>query len=209
MQTPTPDTADWTPLVAFDFDGTLTVRDSFTDFLRWRAGARGYVASLTLLAPNMAAYLLHQDRGRIKAAAIRRFLRGVPRDVLIADGRGYADAMAPRLFRPDAMEVWNDWGARGARRVIVTASPALLVQPFAERLGADSLLGTELLFDDRDRVAGAAMGPNNRGAEKVRRLREAYGPDVRLTAAYGDSSGDHDMLEIADIKGYCVFKGRP
>jgi len=27
------------PIVAFDFDGTLTIRDSFTTFLRWRAGA--------------------------------------------------------------------------------------------------------------------------------------------------------------------------
>ena len=25
------------PVVAFDFDGTLTIRDSFTEFLRWRA----------------------------------------------------------------------------------------------------------------------------------------------------------------------------
>ena len=29
-------------IVAFDFDGTLTVRDSFTGFLRWRAGGRGW-----------------------------------------------------------------------------------------------------------------------------------------------------------------------
>ena len=28
------------PIVAFDFDGTLTVRDSFTAFLKWRAGGR-------------------------------------------------------------------------------------------------------------------------------------------------------------------------
>ena len=29
------------PIVAFDFDGTLTIRDSFTEFLRWRAGPGG------------------------------------------------------------------------------------------------------------------------------------------------------------------------
>jgi len=28
------------PLVAFDFDGTLTTKDSFTAFLRWRADKR-------------------------------------------------------------------------------------------------------------------------------------------------------------------------
>jgi phosphatidylglycerophosphatase C len=28
------------PIVAFDFDGTLTVRDSYTAFLKWRAGPK-------------------------------------------------------------------------------------------------------------------------------------------------------------------------
>ena len=45
--------------------------------------------------------------------------------------------------------------------------------------------------------------------EKVRRLREVYGEDVRLAAAYGDTSGDREMLRLADEKGYRVFKGRP
>ena len=30
-----------------------------------------------------------------------------------------------------------------------------------------------------------------------------------LTAAYGDTSGDHAMLEIAQEKGYRVFKSKP
>ena len=43
-------------IVAFDFDGTLTVRDSFTQFLRWRAGAGGWFLGLTRMAPDLAAY---------------------------------------------------------------------------------------------------------------------------------------------------------
>ncbi|HRD45466.1 MAG TPA: HAD-IB family hydrolase, partial [Caulobacter sp.] len=39
--------------------------------------------------------------------------------------------------------------------------------------------------------------------------REVFGEDVRLTAAYGDTAGDREMLKIADEKGYRVFKGRP
>lgn len=197
------------PIVAFDFDGTLTVSDSFTGFLQWRAGRGGYMVALAMMAPNMAAYLLHRDRGRIKADAVRQFLFGVTREQLTGEARAYAQAVQGRLMRPDALAVWNAWKDKGAARVIVTASPTLLVAPFADALGADLLLGTELEFDVQGRVAGALMGENNRGMEKVRRLRAAFGPNLELAAAYGDSSGDAEMLHIARIKGYRVFRERP
>ena len=53
------------------------------------------------------------------------------------------------------------------RLVIVTASPDLVVAPFARGLGADNLIGTQLCFDEQDRVTGAFLGPNCRGPEKV------------------------------------------
>ena len=197
------------PIVAFDFDGTLTVRDSFTSFLKWRAGGGGWLLGLTRLAPATAAYARHRDRGRIKAAAAAEFLGGVQREVLEAEAEAFAAAVWDRFMRPDALKVWNAWGERGAQRVIVTASPETTVAPFARRLGAEALLGTPLVFDEQDRVTGAFAGPNCRGEEKVRRLRAAYGDDVRLAAAYGDTSGDTEMLAIADEPGFRVFKARP
>jgi phosphatidylglycerophosphatase C len=196
-------------IVAFDFDGTLTVRDSFTTFLRKRAGRRGWAMGLVRLAPATAAYARDRDRGAIKAAAVKEFLKGVSRAQLEADAEAYAARAWRRLMRPDALEVWNDWGQRGAHRVVVTASPALTVAPFARRLGAEGLLGTDLTFDADDRVTGTFESPNCRGAEKVRRLRAAYGPGLRLAAAYGDTSGDTEMLAIADEVGFRVFRERP
>jgi phosphatidylglycerophosphatase C len=71
--------AAFRPLVAFDFDGTLTWKDSFLAFLAWRAGRGAYVAGLAALAPAVASYLVDHDRGRLKAAAARRFLAGATR----------------------------------------------------------------------------------------------------------------------------------
>ncbi|WP_366872478.1 HAD-IB family hydrolase [uncultured Brevundimonas sp.] len=196
-------------IVAFDFDGTLTIRDSFTEFLRWRAGPAAWALGLVRMAPAVATYARDRDRGRIKAASVREFLRGVDRATLEADAERFAGRIWRRFMRPDALAVWNAWGDRGAHRVIVTASPETTVAPFARRLGAEALLGTPLLFDADDRVTGAFAGPNCRGEEKVRRLRTVYGDDVRLAAAYGDTSGDTEMLEIAGEKGFRVFTGRP
>ena len=73
------------PIVAFDFDGTLTVRDSFTAFLRKRAGRRRWALGLVRLAPATAAYAGDRDRGAIKAAAVKEFLQGVTRAELETD----------------------------------------------------------------------------------------------------------------------------
>jgi phosphatidylglycerophosphatase C len=197
------------PVVAFDFDGTLTIRDSFTAFLRWRAGPGGWALGLVKMAPAVAAYARDRDRGRIKAASVQEFLKGVSRPELEAEAERFAEQMWVDFMRPDALKVWNDWGKRGAHRVIVTASPETTVAPFARRLGAEGLLGTHLSFDSDDRITGAFDTPNCRGEEKVRRLRAAYGDDVHLTAAYGDTSGDTEMIAAADEKGFRVFRERP
>lgn len=194
-------------IVAFDFDGTLTVRDSFTAFLRWRAGDGGWFLGLTKLAPAMADYARNRDRGRIKAASVREFLRGVPRLQLEEDAEAFAVQVWPGFMRYDALACWKAWGEKGAHRVIVTASPETTVAPFARKLGAEALLGTQLVFDGDDRVTGAFAGANCRGEEKVRRLRAAYGDDLRLAAAYGDTTGDTEMLAIADEQGFRRFRG--
>ena len=197
------------PIVAFDFDGTLTIRDSFTAFLRYRAGPLGWAIGLAKMAPALAAYIGDRDRGRIKAASVREFLHGVERQALEAEAERYADQVWDRFMRPDALACWKAWGDKGAHRVIVTASPETTVAPFARRLGAEGLLGTQLVFDSQDRVTGAFAGENCRGAEKVRRLRAAYGDDMTLAAAYGDTSGDTEMIAIAEEKGFRVFTARP
>jgi len=203
-----PEAAD-EPVVAFDFDGTLTIRDSFSAFLKWRAGRRGWLVGCLRLAPDALAYAFHRDRGRIKAAAVREFLKGVPRAELEADARAFAEQFSRSMLRPDAVAAWKSWRNQPVRLGIVTASPEIVVAPFARGLGADYLIGTELAFDAEGRVTGGFVSPNCRGPEKVVRLKAAFGPDFELRAAYGDTTGDREMIAIAGIVGYQVFKGRP
>lgn len=196
-------------IVAFDFDGTITVRDSFTEFLKWRAGRARYALGMVRLAPAAIGYLFHRNRGRIKAAASREFLSGATRAELEAQAKTFAEELAPTLLRGDALQAWKRWRTRRAKLVIVTASPDVVVAPFARGLGADVLIATELAFDLNDRATGGFATPNCRGPEKVRRLKAMFGDDLMLKAAYGDTSGDREMLRIADHRGYRVFKSRP
>jgi phosphatidylglycerophosphatase C len=196
-------------LVAFDFDGTLTVRDSFTAFLAWRAGSRRWLWGLFKLTPTILAYVIHRDRGRLKGRFIKEFLGGQTVEAVEASAKRFAQDHAQGLFRPDAVATWRRWRSAGAKLVIVTASPEIIVAPFARGLGADMLIGSRLSVDANGKIRGPLEGANCRAAEKVTRLREVFGDDMHLTAAYGDTSGDKDMLRIADERGYRVFNGKP
>jgi phosphatidylglycerophosphatase C len=200
---------EFRPLVAFDFDGTLTCRDSFREFLAWRSGPLAYGLGLATLTTEALAWTRHRDRGRLKSAMVRQFLKGVTRGVMESSALAFAAVRSGALLRPDALRCWRQWQVRGARLIIVTASPEIIVAPFAHGLGAETLIGTRLAFDAGDRLTGDLDGANCRGPEKVVRLREILGDGVRLEAAYGDSDGDLDMLALADEPGMKVFGGRP
>ncbi len=197
------------PIVAFDFDGTLTCRDSFVAFLTWRAGFTGFAAGVASLAPDFIAYGATHDRRALKGALVRRFLGGMSRSSLEEDARRFSAATFDALIRPDALRCWRAWQTQDARVVIVTASPEILVAPFARTLGAETLIGTRLALDARDCLTGALEGPNCRGAEKVIRLRARLGDEVKLKAAYGDTAGDREMLAMAETPGFKVFTARP
>ncbi len=201
--------APYRPLVAFDFDGTLTWRDSFLAFLIWRFGRARYSLGMARLAGAAMGFARDRDRGRLKVATVREFLAGQAQADLVAQADAFAASHARRLFRPDAIRCWKQWQKQSARLVVVTASPDLLVAPFARGLGAESVIGTRLAFNADDIATGDLDGPNCRGPEKVTRLQAAFGNDVRLDAAYGDSDGDKQMLTLADEPGMRLFSGRP
>jgi len=197
------------PVAAFDFDGTLTVRDSFRAFLRWRCGAAEYCAGLVRLAPAAARYAFDRDLTALKAAMVEVYLSGLPQAMLETEAAEFAAVAAPLLLRPDALKAWRRHRAEGTRMVIVTASPELVVAPFAYGLGADLLIGTRLVYDAQGRVAGPIDGRNCRGPEKVRRLKIALGEDIHVAAAYGDTDGDREMLAMADSGFMRLFTGKP
>jgi hypothetical protein len=102
----------------------LTIRDSFTEFLRWRAGPGAWALGLVKLAPA-AGRLRQGSRPGPDQGGVRQ---GIPAWREPADAGNGSRSLRrieiwPRFMRPDALEVWNDWGQRGAHRVIVTASP--------------------------------------------------------------------------------------
>jgi phosphatidylglycerophosphatase C len=197
------------PLAAFDFDGTLTYKDSFTSFLIDSCGLfRVYITCV--MNPGLwLHYLVTHDRGALKAGLLYKLLGPIPRAKLEGRVARYISGRGIALFRPDARAEWDKCKAAGYERVIVTASPEILVRPLGEMIGANRVIGTRLGFSADGRLTPHLDGVNCRGEEKVRRLREAYGENLDLDIAFGDTSGDKAMLKAARHGYYRVFKERP
>jgi|UniRef100_E6QS33 phosphatidylglycerophosphatase C len=183
---------------AFDFDGTLTQRDSLLPFLRQVLGAGRLAATLTMQAPWLAAYavgLLANDRA--KARLLRHTLGGMHRSILQEHGKSYATNTLPQLLRPAMMQRLRQHQAQGHTCVLVTASLTLYTQDWGLTAGLTQVIGSELAYDENGLATGALQGKNCYGAEKAVRLRELLPSNAKLYA-YGDSRGDLEMLAMAD-----------
>ena len=124
---------------------------------------------------------------------VRRYPAGrAPRATWRIRRAAYAQARSRGLLRPDALRRWRDWRGRGARLVIVTATPEIIVAPFARGLGADALIGTRLEFDAEDRATGRLDGANCRGPEKVRRFGNAFGEASGWRRPMATATGTRD-----------------
>lgn len=191
-------------LSIFDFDGTLSYRDSFVPFLHFAFGSRQFLQrALASLSPH---YLYGgMSRDQMKARLIRAFLTDVELSWLQAKAKAYCEARWQRLMRPQGIAEVRNQLAQGRIVSLCSASPALVLQPFAERLGIE-LIGTELVVNDGI-LTGEMAGRNCRCEEKVRRLEQRFGAlDQYHLRAWGDSAGDKQLLAAADEAFYRPFR---
>jgi phosphatidylglycerophosphatase C len=100
------------------------------------------------------------------------------------------------------------WHAeQGHEVVLVSASLDVYLAEVTRRLGANALLCTTLEVDD-GKVTGRLIGGNCRGPEKAKRLRTHLGDAPASIWAYGDSSGDRELLAMADHRFRVTRRGR-
>jgi phosphatidylglycerophosphatase C len=184
-------------LSVFDFDGTLTRHDSFVPFLMFAFGRREFSRRMLRLAvPGLRFLTRRLNRDELKAQLISTFLTGVEKEWVQQKAEDFSKVFWTRLMRPAGLRSVATEVESGAVVTLCSASPALVLQPFADRLGI-KLIGTELEVID-GLLTGHITGNNCRCENKVLRLEAVYGPlsQYRLRA-WGDTRGDRELLAAA------------
>ena len=191
---------DTRPVAAFDFDGTITRRDTLAGFLRHVGGDRLFARSLLAHAPAMARGLRDdQIRDAAKSAVLGRILGGRLETDVTQAGERYAELL-PARFRPDVVERIEWHRSEGHELVMVSASLVYYLCPVAEALGFADVIGVEMEVGPDSRLTADFAAANVRAAQKEMRLREWLGDDGRPVElwAYGNSSGDDHLLAMSD-----------
>ena len=183
-------------LFAFDFDGTLTTRDTLIAFIRYACGTPRFLLGFLLHAPLLVLMKLRlYSNGKAKQRLFSWFFRGMPIETFDALCQSFASTHR-HLLRPETVRLLQQALSEGSEVLVVSASIDNWVQPFFPSV---TVLGTQIEVID-GRLTGRFLTPNCYGQEKVRRIlalhpvRSSY----RLTA-YGDSRGDRELLAFADV----------
>ena len=190
-------------VAAFDFDGTLTKRDTLLPFLACGLGWPRFLLALTLCSPWLAAFALRLIPNHVAKQKLMLFtLKGKS----VAEVDEWTSRWLAQSF-PGQLQSWTmarlaEHQQQGHCCVMVSASPDIYLKRVAQQLGFDALLCTEMAVMD-GRLTGDMQTPNCHGKQKVLRLKawmaERFAADsgAEVVYAYGDTSGDKPMLRLA------------
>jgi len=195
-------------VAVFDFDGTVTDRDTLVPFLVLAFGRARVAATFAALAGTGLGYLLRRvSIDEFKRRVLRRLVADASAPRLRALGPAHARALVPRL-RPDALARIGWHRAQGHRLVLVSSTLDLYLAHVGAQLGFDDVLCSRLATRG-ERFSGELEGADCTGPEKLRRLEALLGDlQAHELHVYGDSAGDRELLAAADHPHFQPFRRR-
>ena len=193
-------------LALFDFDKTITDRDTFFHFMCYACGKTKVILVMFRFFPYVILHFAgFFDGGKLKELFLKRLIGGWTASRIEEVASKYTSDRLGSIVRNSALKEIRKHREKNADIAIVSASPSIWIKFFAQEQGVD-LLATELELID-DVVTGRLKGINCRGKEKVERIKKKYDLSKYTNIfAYGDSSGDKEMLELANHKYYRTLK---
>jgi len=102
----------------------------------------------------------------------------------------------PKLFNVEILEKLKVYKTIWYRVIIVSGSFEFYLRYLADTLGVE-LIATKVEIKD-NRITGEFLTENCVGIQKVNRIKEYLNPSDYYIIAYGNSTGDYNMLELAN-----------
>lgn len=209
-------------IYCFDFDGTLTTKDTLIEFIKFAKGKTRFLLGFLLYSPILILMKLHLfPNWKAKQLIFKHYFCGMPLEDF--DHLCAVFAMKNQyLLRMPGIGRIQEAQRQHERVLVVSASIDNWVRPFFafQMLANVEVLGTQIEVVD-GKVTGRFKTNNCYGEEKVHRICEALtrtldnGKGATTFSfdrtqydieAFGDSRGDKEMLEFADKGHYKPFR---
>lgn len=191
-------------LYFFDFDGTLTYKDTMFLFLKFYNPSKFITEFIKHIPLFILLKLKLADTEKVKKSFIASILKGERKEKIEEKAQQFFDENYPQIIRENALDFIHNMDRQKTESFIVSASLDIWVQPFAKKFGM-TLLSTEGEYQNGI-FTGNFVGANCNGDEKVARIRKAIeGKRFDKTIAFGDTSGDKPMLKWANESHFKFF----
>jgi phosphatidylglycerophosphatase C len=194
-----------TVIAAFDFDGTITTKDTLFDFIQYSFGWPKFIIGMLLFLPTFTSYLLNNiSNSEAKEKLFSIFFKGFEFEDFQKLGENYKEKIS-QILNNDAIEKINWHKKEGHKLIIISASIENWIEPWAKEFGFEIILATKAEFKE-GKLTGKFSSKNCHGVEKVNRLLAEF-PDRKAYKlyAYGDSSGDSELLKEAEFPFFKKF----
>lgn len=186
-------------VVVFDFDGTLTKKDTMIEFVAFVRGRFKMLHILLFCLPHLALMKIgFVSNASVKSLFLSKAFGGMTHSELVCFGQSFTDKIE-KFIRKDNIAKLKDHLANGDSLYIVTASAEEWIRPWCIKHGVSNIICTRLNYDKQNVFSGQLAGKNCYGQEKVNRFLELE-PDRKsyYLIAYGDSNGDKEIINFAD-----------
>lgn len=189
-------------LALFDFDGTITTRETLPDFMHAAVAPIRLAAGKVVLAPLIAGYRTGIVPGTIVRSSIVQFgFRGVAEEDIQRAGEQFARDVLPGVLRPMAMDRIRWHQKQGDTVVVVSGGFDFYLSHWCRQHGLELICSA--LDSNAGVLTGRYRGRQCVGREKPRRILEKYDlGDFQAVYGYGDTREDLDMLGIASRKSF-------
>lgn len=189
-------------LALFDFDGTITTRETMPGFMYAAVPPRRQAWGRLVLAPWVAGYKLGFVSGvTIRALVVQVGFARVPLHRVRNEGETFAAQVLPALLRPEAMARIRWHRDCGDTVVVVSGGIDAYLAPWCQTHGLELVCST--LEHRHGRLTGRYLGAQCVGEEKPRRVRARYDlACYERIYAYGDTHEDLPLLGLAHHRFY-------
>jgi phosphatidylglycerophosphatase C len=190
----------------FDFDGTITTKDSLTEIIKFIKGSIAFYTGILLNMHWFTAYWLHFISGDLlKEKILTYFFSGMPENIFQEQCDLFADRILPGEIRPGAIAEMDHLRQEGFEMVIVSASAENWIRTFAKKHSLE-LIATKLEVKN-GLITGKIEGKNCKGGQKVVCIKGKWNLIVyEEVFVYGDSPADRPMMALATRSFYKPFR---
>lgn len=195
-------------IAIFDFDGTITTKDTLFDFIIYSFGWQGFIKCIFVNTFNLALYALRiRSNEKAKEILLASVLKGLEEENFETICKNYSLKRVPEILRKETLAIIEAHKKRNDELIIVSASVEDWIKPWALTYGFSMVLSTKL-ERKHGMLTGHLASKNCYGKEKVNRINTELTnrQNIHITA-YGDSKGDVPMLEYANA-GYYLKRNK-